>query len=309
MAFVFPGQGSQSVGMLSALAAAHPVVQECFAEAGAALGLDLWRLVQSGPEEELNLTINTQPALLASAVAIWRAWHAAGGSAPALLAGHSLGEYSALVCAGSLSLEDGMRLVVERGRCMQNAVPAGTGAMAAILGLDDQAVEAACVEVAGREIVAAVNFNAPGQVVIAGHRGAVDRAIEAARARGARRAMLLPVSVPSHCALMLSAAATFRQHLDRVPFADARVPIVQNVDAVARQDAAALRQALVLQLYSPVRWVDCVAALHRLGARRVIECGPGKVLSGLIKRIEGGLDLDAIGDPAGFAGARAKVQP
>jgi [acyl-carrier-protein] S-malonyltransferase len=308
LAFVFPGQGSQSVGMLSELAAAYPVIQETLAEAGTALGIDLWRMTQSGPEAELNLTTNTQPALLAAAVATWRAWHAAGGATPALLAGHSLGEYSALVCAGSLRLDDAVRLVAERGRCMQDAVPADSGGMAAILGLDDYAVVAACAAAAGNEIVAAVNFNAPGQVVIAGHRAAVDRAIEAAKAAGAKRAIALPVSVPSHCALMLPAAESFRRHLDRVPFKDAAIPVIQNVDAVARQDAAALRQALLQQLYSPVRWVDCVTALARLGARCVIECGPGKVLTGLIKRIDGSLQLGALGEPSGFSAALSRGQ-
>ncbi len=303
LAFVFPGQGSQSVGMLAELAAAHPVIQETFAEAGAAIGVDLWRMTQTGPEEELNLTTNTQPALLAAAVGVWRAWHAAGGPTPALLAGHSLGEYSALVCAGALRLDDGVRLVAERGRCMQDAVPAGSGAMAAILGLDDEAVMAACAAAAGNEIVAAVNFNAPGQVVIAGHRAAVLRAIETAKAGGARRAVFLPVSVPSHCALMVPAAEAFRRYLDRAPFVDAAIPVVQNVDAVARQDCAGLRQGLMQQLYSPVRWVDCVTTLARLGARCAIECGPGKVLSGLIKRIDGSLQQGALGEPSGFSAA------
>ena len=289
------------MGMLAELAAAHPVIQETFAEAGAALGVDLWRMTQTGPEHDLNLTVNTQPALLAAAIAVWRAWRAAGGDTPAQLAGHSLGEYSALVCAGSLRLDDGVRLVAERGRCMQDAVPAGTGAMAAILGLDDQAVVAACAEATENEIVAAVNFNAPGQVVIAGHRTAVERAIGAAKARGAKRAMPLPVSVPSHCPLMLPAAAAFRRHLDRVAFVDAAIPVVQNVDAVARQDAAALRAALIMQLSAPVRWVDCVGTLAKRGARRVIECGPGKVLSGLIKRIDGSLQSGSLGEPSGFS--------
>lgn len=308
LAFVFPGQGSQSVGMLAELATEHPVIRDTFAEAGAAIGVDLWGMTQTGPEEVLNLTTNTQPVLLTAAVAIWRAWHAAGGAMPALLAGHSLGEYSALVCAGSLRLDDGVRLVAERGRCMQDAVPAGTGGMAAILGLDDQAVIAACTEAAGNEIVAAVNFNAPGQVVIAGHRAAVERAIEVAKSRGAKRAIPLPVSVPSHCALMLPAAESFRRVLDRVPFADATIPVVQNVDAVARRDAAALRQALVQQLYLPVRWVDCVTTLARLGARCVMECGPGKVLSGLIKRIDGSLQLGALGELSGFSVALSRGQ-
>ncbi|MBI1732065.1 MAG: ACP S-malonyltransferase [Gammaproteobacteria bacterium] len=305
LAFVFPGQGSQSVGMLADLAAVHPVVGQTFDAANAALGIDLWGMILNGPEEQLNLTFNTQPALLAAAVAVWRAWHNAGGPEPALLAGHSLGEYSALVCADSISLEDAVRLVAERGRCMQNAVPAGTGAMAAILGLDDQAIAAACAEAAEQEIVTAVNFNAPGQVVIAGHRAAVERAIKAAGARGARRALPLPVSIPGHCALMQPAADAFQKLLDKVAFRDARIPVIQNVDAVARRDADGLRSALIRQLYSPVRWVECVHAMRRQGIRRIIECGPGRVLTGLIKRIEGGLRLDAIGDPSGFAGALA----
>lgn len=306
LAFVFPGQGSQSVGMLSDFAAGHPLVRATFAEAGAALDVDLWQLVQAGPVEMLNLTTNTQPALLTASVALWRAWHAAGGATPAQLSGHSLGEYSALVCAGALQLDDAVRLVAERGRCMQDAVPPGTGAMAAILGLDDDAVIAACAEAAGSDVVAAVNFNAPGQVVIAGHRVAVDRAIAVARDRGARRALSLPVSVPSHCALMLPAAEAFRHSLDAVPFGDARIPVIQNVDAVARTDAAALRAELIRQLHSPVRWVQCVQALRQGGARRIVECGPGKVLTGLIKRIDGDLQLDAIGDVAGIEAALAR---
>lgn len=306
LAFVFPGQGSQAVGMLADLAANHPAIRDTFAEAGQALCMDLWRLVQEGPEQQLNLTTNTQPALLTASVALWRAWRGAGGALPAQLSGHSLGEYSALVCADALTLADGVRLVAERARCMQAAVPAGTGAMAAILGLDDDTVTAACAAAAGSEIVAAVNFNAPGQVVIAGNRAAVERAIEAARARGARRTMLLPVSVPSHCALMRPAAGAFRAALDTVPFRDAGIPVVQNVDAVARTDAAALREALILQLYSPVRWVQCVRTLHGGGAQWVVECGPGNVLTGLIKRIEGALQLDAIGAAAGMSAALAR---
>lgn len=300
LAFVFPGQGSQSVGMLADVAATRAVVRDTFAEAGAALGRDLWQLVQQGPDETLNLTTNTQPALLTASVALWRAWLDAGGATPAQLSGHSLGEYSALVCAGALRLDDAVRLVSERGRCMQAAVPAGSGAMAAILGLDDAAVVAACAAAAGGEIVSAVNFNAPGQVVIAGERAAVERAIEACKAAGARRAMPLPISVPSHCALMRPAAETFRAALAAVPFADSAIPVIQNVDAVPRTVAADLRAALVLQLYSPVRWVQCVQALRRGGASRIVECGPGRVLAGLVKRIDAELQADSIGDDAGM---------
>jgi [acyl-carrier-protein] S-malonyltransferase len=303
LAFVFPGQGSQAVGMLADMTAAHPAIRRTFDEAGEALGMDLWRLVQEGPEATLGLTVNTQPALLTASVALWRAWHEAGGATPAQLAGHSLGEYSALVCAEAMTLAAGVRLVAERGRCMQAAVPAGAGAMAAILGLDDEAVDAACAEAAGDDVVTPVNFNAPGQVVIAGHGAAVERAIVAARTRGARRALPLPVSVPSHCALMQPAAEAFRDALEAVPFADARIPVIQNFDAVARRDAAGLRAALIAQLCAPVRWVECVRALRAGGARRVIECGPGRVLCGLIRRIDAELRLDAVGDLVGMNAA------
>jgi [acyl-carrier-protein] S-malonyltransferase len=306
LAFVFPGQGSQAVGMLADLAAARPIVRATFDAASAALGVDLWALAQHGPAEQLNLTHRTQPALLTAAVAVWRAWRDAGGAEPCVMAGHSLGEYSALVCAGSISLEDGVRLVAERGRCMQDAAPAGAGAMAAILGLDDGVVAEACAAAAGNEVVTPVNFNAPGQVVIAGNSAAVDRAIAAAKARGARRALPLPVSVPSHCALMRPAADVFRASLDRTSMADAGIPVIQNVDAMERQDAAGLRAALILQLYSPVRWTETISAMHRRGVRRIVECGPGRVLTGLNKRIEEGLVLDAIGEPDAFAAALAR---
>jgi [acyl-carrier-protein] S-malonyltransferase len=301
LAFVFPGQGSQSVGMLAALAAARPGVRDTFSEASAVLGFDLWELVQNGPEDQLNLTHITQPALLTAAVAVWRAWRDAGGPEPSVTAGHSLGEYSALVCARSISFADGVRIVAERGRRMQEAVPAGTGAMAAVIGLDDAAVAAACAEAAGGGVVAPANFNAPGQVVIAGHRAAVDRAIAAAKDRGARRAVTLPVSVPSHCALMHAAAEAFRAGLERVAMQDARIPVIQNADATARQDAPSLRDALIRQLYSPVQWTGSIVAMRDRGIRRVVECGPGRVLSGLIRRIDAQLTLDAIGEPDGFA--------
>jgi [acyl-carrier-protein] S-malonyltransferase len=303
-AFVFPGQGSQSVGMLSALAAAHAGVRATFAEAAEACGLDLWRLAATGPESELNLTVNTQPVLLAANVATWRVWRELGGEAPAVVAGHSLGEYAALVCAGVLDLPAAVRLVHSRGRYMQAAVPEGVGAMAAILGLEDQAVEAACREAAGNEVVSAANYNTPGQVVIAGHATAVKRAIAAAEKAGARRAVLLPVSVPSHCELMRPAADGLRRELDAVDLRDARIPVVQNVDAEPRTDAAGIRKALVEQLCRPVQWVACTRRLRRLGVDRAIECGPGRVLAGLMKRIEPDIEVFAGADPAIIAGRR-----
>jgi [acyl-carrier-protein] S-malonyltransferase len=295
LAFVFPGQGSQSVGMVDALAARSAVIEETFREANAALNVDLWRLVREGPAEDLDRTENTQPALLAAGVAAWRARMAGGDAAmPGLLAGHSLGEYTALVCAGVLEFADAVRLVAERGRCMQEAVPAGAGAMAAVLGLDDDAVEAACTEAAQGAVVAPANYNAPGQVVIAGEREAVDRAVAACRERGAKRAVTLPVSVPSHCELMRPAAERFRAALDAAAFRPARVPVVQNVDAEPRREPAAIREALVAQLYRPVQWVRCVRRMRAAGVERVLECGPGKVLAGLIRRID--RDIQLIGD-------------
>lgn len=296
-AFIFPGQGSQAVGMLGTLAGAHPVVRETFDEAGAAAGFDLWRLVQQGPESELNQTANTQPALLAAAVALWRAWRARGMAPPAVLAGHSLGEYSALVCAEAVAFDDAVRLVIERGRCMQAAVPEGQGAMAAILGLDDAAVEQACVRAAGTDVVAPANYNAPGQVVIAGHSAAVQRAIAECKGAGARRAVLLPVSVPSHCELMRAAADGLRRQLDATEIADARIPVIQNVDATARTAAGPIRAALLEQLYRPVQWVASVRCMHARGVRRAVECGPGNVLAGLIRRIEPEMEVMSGADP------------
>lgn len=295
LAFVFPGQGSQSVGMMDALAERSPLVEETFLEAGAALNLDLWKLVREGPAEELDRTENTQPALLAAGVATWRVRMADGQVAmPGLLAGHSLGEYTALVCAEVLDFAEAVRLVAERGRCMQQAVPEGAGAMAAILGLDDGAVEAACAEAAQDAVVAAANYNAPGQVVIAGARDAVERAVAACRERGAKRAVTLPVSVPSHCELMRPAAERFRAALEAATFRPARVPVVQNVDAEPRREPAEIREALVAQLYRPVQWVRCVQRMRAAGVERIVECGPGKVLAGLIRRID--RDIQIIGD-------------
>ncbi len=283
---VFPGQGSQSIGMLKELAAAHAVVQETFASASQVLGYDLWSLVQNGPEDELNQTAKTQPAMLAAGVAVWRVWRAQGGAEPAVMAGHSLGEYTALVCADALGFEDAVALVAERGRLMQEAVPAGQGAMAAILGLDDDQVRAACAAAAQGEIVAAVNFNSPGQVVVAGHAAAVQRAMAAAKQAGAKRALALAVSAPSHCALMLPAAQRLAERLATVTVNAPRIPVLHNADVKAYSDAAAIRAALVRQLHQPVRWVETIQAMRARGVSTVLECGPGKVLAGLIKRID-----------------------
>lgn len=307
IAFVFPGQGSQSVGMLAALGESAPAVRATFAEASQALGDDLWLLAQQGPEEKLNDTRWTQPALLTAAVATYRAWREAGGAEPALMAGHSLGEYSALVCAGALSLADGVKLVAERGRLMQDAVPAGTGAMAAILGLDDDAVRAACAGAAQGEVVEAVNLNAPGQVVIAGGKAAVERAIEACKAAGAKRAVALPVSVPSHCALMRPAAEKLALRLRALDIAVPRIPVVNNVDVAVAASADAVRDALVRQLHSPVRWVETVAKLAADGAQVVVECGPGKVLTGLNKRIAKDAECVCVQDPDSLSAALAVV--
>lgn len=306
LAMVFPGQGSQSVGMLAELAATSPQVTETFELASDALGYDLWALVQEGPEEQLNQTDRTQPAMLAAGVAVWRVWQARDGALPAIMAGHSLGEYTALVCAGALEFSDAVALVAERGRCMQHAVPAGTGAMAAILGLDDEAVAAVCTGAAGDEIVSPVNFNSPGQVVIAGHAGAVERAVEAAKAAGAKRAVTLPVSVPSHCALMEPAAEQFAARLAASNISTPVVPVIQNVDARAHTDPAKIRENLRRQLYSPVQWVRSVQAMRTQGITRIIEAGPGKVLAGLIRRIDRGIGCDAVQDPASLEAALAQ---
>jgi [acyl-carrier-protein] S-malonyltransferase len=303
LAFVFPGQGSQAVGMLAELAAAYPAVSDTFAEASAALGFDLWRLVQDGPAEELNLTHNTQPAMLAAGIAVWRVWEREGGPSPAFLAGHSLGEYTALVAGGAIEFADAVRLVAERGRLMQAAVPEGTGAMAAILGLDDDQVRAACVQAAAGEVVEAVNFNSPGQVVIAGHSGAVARAVEAAKAAGAKRAVALPVSVPSHCALMRPAAEQLALRLAAATVRVPATPVLHNVDVSVAQTADAVRDRLARQLHSPVRWVETVQRLVAEGVTLVVEAGPGKVLAGLNKRIDKNLESVAVFDPAGLAAA------
>jgi [acyl-carrier-protein] S-malonyltransferase len=296
VAFVFPGQGSQSVGMLSQLAAAEPLVQETFAEASAVLGYDLWQLCQQGPEELLGATERTQPAMLTAGVATWRVWRKHGGPMPSAMAGHSLGEYSALVCSGALDFKTAVALVQFRGQAMQAAVPAGQGAMAAILGLEDADVEAACAEAAQGEVVQAANFNSPGQVVIAGGAAAVDRAIEVLKAKGAKRAIKLPVSVPSHSALMQPAAERFAEKLQSIQFAQPQVKDIYTVDVRTHQDAAGIREALVQQLVKPVRWTETVRAILAGGAKAssvkaVVECGPGKVLTGLNRRIEKNKDI------------------
>ena len=305
LAFVFPGQGSQSVGMLAALGAAEPVVRETFEEASQVLGYDLWALAQHGPEADLGTTERTQPAMLAAGVAVWRAWRAHGGAMPVAMAGHSLGEYTALVCSGSLDFRTAVDLVRFRGQAMQRAVPLGTGAMAAVLGLDDADVEAACREAAGDEVVEPVNFNAPGQVVIAGHAAAVVRAIEAAKARGAKRAVQLPVSVPSHSSLMVGAADELAARLATVEVRMPNVPDVYTVEVRRHASPDGIRAALREQLFKPVRWADTVRAMLASGVTTLVECGPGKVLTSLNKRVEKRPDLKvlAVDDPDTLAAA------
>jgi [acyl-carrier-protein] S-malonyltransferase len=306
LAFVFPGQGSQSLGMLAELAAALPSLRETFAEASEGAGVDLWTLSQQGPEDQLNQTEFTQPALLAAGVAVWRAWQSQGGAAPALLAGHSLGEYAALVAAGSISLADGAKLVRERGRLMQLAVPAGTGAMAAVLGAEDALVAEVCAAVSGDEVVVPANYNSPGQIVIGGHAAAVDRALAELGARGVRKTVKLAVSVPSHTPLMREAANRLSEVMNAMAWREPALPVVQNVDGEVHEGVQSIRDALVRQLYLPVRWTDCVQALSARGATRIAECGPGKVLSGLVKRIDKSLDARALGAPADFEAALAE---
>lgn len=297
LAMVFPGQGSQAVGMLKAYAGL-PGVDAVRAEAGAALGEEFLRLLDEGPAEALNLTVNTQPAMVTAGVAAYRAWRALGGPEPEVVAGHSLGEYSALVAAGALAFGDALPLVRFRAQCMQQAVPEGQGAMAAILGLDDDAARAACAEAAQGEVVQAVNFNAPGQVVIAGHKSAVARAIEACKARGAKRAMPLPVSAPFHSSLMQPAAEKLRGYLKKVSLQAPAIALINNVDVAEERDAARIRDALARQAAAPVRWVETVKRMASLGVTHVVECGPGKVLAGLVRRIEGGLQSHALADRA-----------
>src|SRR3569832_2487042 len=295
LAFIFPGQGSQSVGMLSALAEVSPVVQSTFASASEVLGYDLWALTQNGPDDALNRTDWSLSVLLSAGVAVWRVWQQRGGARPAYMAGHSLGEYTALVCAGVLSFEQAVAAVAERGRYMQEAAPAGQGAMAAITA-------------AQGEVVSAVNFNAPGQVVIAGASAAVARAVERAKQAGAKRAVVLPVSVPSHCSLMRPAAERLAAHLEQLDFRAPAIPVINNVDVAATQDPRAIREALVRQLVSPVRWVETIQSLAQCGVSAAVECGPGKVLAGLDKRIARDMTALPVFDPASLDEALAALK-
>ena len=296
-AFVFPGQGSQAIGMLNGFAD-NTAVRDTIAEASDALQFDLAKLIAEGPKEALDLTTNTQPVMLACAVAFYRAWLAAGGKAPQLVAGHSLGEYSALVAAGVIQFKDAVPMVRFRAQAMQEAVPVGQGGMAAILGLSDDDVRAACAEAAQGEVVEPVNFNAPAQVVIAGHKAAVERACEAAKAKGAKRALPLPVSAPFHSSLLKPASDRLRDYLASVEFSAPQIRLINNVDVAIVEDPSGIRDALVRQAASPVRWVESVQKMASLGITQLIECGPGKVLTGLAKRIDGTLTADAIVDQA-----------
>ncbi|MCR9495697.1 ACP S-malonyltransferase [Vibrio alginolyticus] len=307
-AIVFPGQGSQAVGMLAELGEQYDVVKQTFAEASDALGYDLWALVQNGPAEDLNETFRTQPALLASSVAIWRVWQELGLEQPANLAGHSLGEYSALVCAGVIDFKEAIKLVELRGKLMQEAVPAGTGAMYAIIGLADDAIAKACEDAAQGEVVSPVNFNSPGQVVIAGSKDAVERAGALCKEAGAKRALPLPVSVPSHCALMKPAAEKLAVALESIEFNSPQLPVINNVDVVAETDPAKIKDALVRQLHSPVRWTETVELMHEQGVEQLLELGPGKVLTGLTKRIVKTLTAAAVNDVASLDAAKSSIK-
>lgn len=307
-ACVFPGQGSQSMRMLHDLAAAYPVVRDTFQEASDSLSLNLWSLVDDGPEADLNLTENTQPVMLAAGVAVWRAWRVAGGAIPAVVAGHSLGEYSALVCAGALEFSDGVRLVRERARLMQAAVPQGQGAMAAILGLDDAEVIDLCSQAAQDGIVAAVNFNSPGQVVIAGEAAALARAMTLAAEIGAKRVLRLPVSIPAHCELMIPAARRFAAHLANTRIQPTAIPVLHNTDVASHDDADRIRTTLARQLYNPVRWVETIRAFVTLGVEDVLELGPGRVLTGLTKRIDRSLGAFCVHNPSSLDQALAKCE-
>ncbi len=300
LALVFPGQGSQAVGMMQGFTDT-PVVRETFEEASSTLGQDLWKLVAEGPAEDLNATVNTQPVMLTAACAIHRAWQQAGAPAPTLVAGHSLGEYTALVAAGVITFAEALPLVRFRAQAMQEAVPMGSGAMAAILGLDDDAVRAACAEAAQGEVVEAVNFNAPSQVVIAGHKGAVERAAAAAKARGAKRAVMLPVSAPFHSSLLKPAAGRLQLRMQELNFRAPKIAVVNNVDVAIVNDPAQIKDALARQACNPVRWVETIRSFAAHGVTHVVECGPGKVLAGMTKRIEAGLQGFAVTDPASLA--------
>ncbi|HKE40678.1 MAG TPA: ACP S-malonyltransferase [Casimicrobiaceae bacterium] len=307
LAMVFPGQGSQSVGMLAGYDA-QPVVRETLVEAGAMLGQDLWALASDGPAEEINRTVNTQPLMLAADIAVYRAWRAAGGPKPAVVAGHSLGEYAALVAAGALELNDALPLVRLRAQAMQEAVPAGVGAMAAIMGLDDGGVAAACQEAAQGQVVEPVNFNAPGQIVIAGHREAVERAIAAAKGKGAKRGVLLPVSAPFHSSLLKPAADRLAAYLVDVPVTNPVLRVLHNVDARVAQTPDAIRNALARQAASPVRWVETVRAFVGDGVTHIVECGPGQVLAGLCKRIAPDVAVMPMNDGAAIEAALSALR-
>lgn len=303
LAFVFPGQGSQSVGMLKDLAENFSEVTATFQEASDALGYDLWTLVQEGPAEKLNSTDVTQPAMLASGVATWRIWQAKNGTTPSVMAGHSLGEYTALVCSGSLDFVDAVKLVSQRGKFMMEAVPAGTGAMAAILGLDDEIVRQVCLDAAEGDVLEAVNYNSPGQVVVAGHKSAIERVTVLAKEKGAKRALELPVSVPSHCALMKPAAEKLAEVMAGISFKAPSIPVLNNADVTANDVEADIRDALTRQLFSPVRWVETIEKMSADGVDKVIECGPGKVLVGLNKRINKSMASAALIDTASIEAA------
>lgn len=308
-AFVFPGQGSQAVGMLAAAYEDSEAVRATFSEAAAALGYDVWALIQSGPQEALNLTETTQPVLLSCSVALWRSWQAQGGAVPLIMAGHSLGEFSALVCAGALELSDALQLVRKRGEYMQTAVPVGEGAMAAILGLDDAVINEICAQTQalGAGEVAAVNFNSPGQVVIAGHTEAVDAAIIKLKEAGAKRAMSLPVSAPFHTQLMKPAADNLAQAIADVAMSAPQIPVVHNVHAQTESDPEKIRQLLIEQIYQPVLWTDCVQAIIAAGAEHIVECGPGRVLSGLNRRIDKSLQSYSVEDPEALRAAVSQL--
>jgi [acyl-carrier-protein] S-malonyltransferase len=308
LAFVFPGQGSQAIGMMADLAASFPVVQETFSQASEVLSMDLWDLVSKGPIEVLNQTQNTQPAMLAAGVATWEVWCSKTEVKPAWLAGHSLGEYSALVCSGALAFTDAVKLVAERGRLMQEAVPEGIGAMAAILGLEDHQVVKVCADNAGEEVLAAVNFNAPGQVVIAGNAAAVERAMIAAKEAGAKRAVKLPVSVPSHCDLMRGAAEKLDEYLQKIDLEIPAMTLIHNVDVAAHTAPEVIRHVLKEQLYKPVRWVDSIKFMQDQGVTQFVECGPGKVLMGLNKRIAKGAEHLAIFDRKSLTNILEQIQ-
>lgn len=297
LAFVFPGQGSQSVGMQAELAAAHPEVSETYAEASEILGFDLWGLVHDGPEEQLNETVNTQPAMLTAGVATWRAWKAAGGATPEMLAGHSLGEYSALVCAGALGFQDALLLVRRRAELMQNAVPAGEGAMAAVLGLDEPAIIDVCNSASGIGVAEPVNFNSPGQVVVAGHRSAIERLLELAKEAGARRAIMLHVSVPSHSSLMRPAGKALAESLSGTVFSAAEIPVINAFDAKPYGNTEDIRQHLAQQVFSAVRWIDVINYCTGQGVTTIAECGPGKVLTGLVRRIDRNIAASCLDSP------------